>query len=220
MKDQFEDQPPCGDGKPTVAETIETRDYLKRHNRKHSLEAVRRELMINGFTTSRATMQRHLKEVPGGNPPNPKEESPIQPAERRRTNARKRAKANAKDAASPVADAIGKAIAGDPGSLEELTKLLDKEISSTQLAIDENRVRMALNIILMRRLAMKADLVLLDMRGAAAMLDAFTVGTKLSGGASIDISIPAGGRGVVPHLNGNGNGHDMVRCWAATTATT
>ena len=66
-------------------------------------------------------------------------------------------------------------------------------------------------------MAARPELMLLDMRGAAALIDALTVAAKLSGGASIDITVPITGErqegaafGQIDRTNGvSPNGHAM-----------
>jgi hypothetical protein len=70
--------------------------------------------------------------------------------------------------------------------------LLKEENSSTQLAITDNRTRMAFNIALMEYYAENVQL-LANVRDMAAFLDATTIASKLSGGPAIDIVLPKPG---------------------------
>jgi hypothetical protein len=198
--------PPSGSGRPTDENVIETRDYLKRHNRKFSVRCTHEELVANGFAVSTATVGRILGTVEGGNPPYPDEPSPTKKSEKRNQVRRDRRKKEAQSKPLEVADLIL-----PPEKVAEiatLTALLVSETSSTSLAIRENRTRMALNVVIMEQMAARPELMLLDMRGSAALIDALTVATKLSGGASIDITVPAPG-GAVPMENPSVNGHAM-----------
>lgn len=76
--------------------------------------------------------------------------------------------------------------------LTRMTDLLKADNSSTQLAITENRTRMAFNVALMEFYAENPQL-LANVRDAAAFLDATTIASKLSGGPSIDITLPKQG---------------------------
>jgi hypothetical protein len=206
MSDKFEDDLADGDGrKASMEEVTKVRDWLKSRNRSHSINCVLDELVARNFKGSRATIARYLKPADGS----VRDQDPVQRAENR-NNARKMGNA----AGPPHTEAMAKAVHAVEKGVEKteavmvtIAELTAIDRTSTALAIMENRERMALNIITMRAMAEKPELLLLDMRGAAALIDALTCAAKLSGGASIDISRseaePASG------LNG-GNGHDMV----------
>lgn len=182
--------PPSGAGRPTDDQVKEARDYLLRHNRNGSVRSTHAELMANGFTLSIPTVARALKGT--GKPPPSKVASPIAKAEHRVTNRRVvegRVKGNkAEEAKIGLADLIL-----PPDTVKEIVTmaaLLSTENSSTVLAIRENRSRMALNIVLMEHMAARPELLLLDMRGTGLLVDALTVAAKLSGGASMDVTVP------------------------------
>ena len=139
--------PPSGDGRPTDENVVETRDYLKRHNRDFSVRCTHDELVANGFTVSTATVGRILKEAKGGNPPQPNTPSPTQKSEKRNQVRRDRLRKEAAEELSSIADLVV-----PPEKVAEiatLAALLVNETSSTALAIKENRTRMALNVVIM-----------------------------------------------------------------------
>lgn len=197
--------PPSGEGMPTDDQIKEARDYLKRHNRNASVRSTHAELVANGFSLGVATVGRSLSEVAGGNPPSPDQPSPTGKSEKRNSARRTRRKQTVAKEPLKIADLVL-----PPEKVAEIatmTALLTETNSSTTLAIRENRSRMALNIVLMEEMAARPALLLLDMRGTAALVDALTVATKLSGGASIDITVPNPGEAVAmdnPSLNGHG----------------
>jgi hypothetical protein len=78
----------------------------------------------------------------------------------------------------------------DPSLVSVMAKLLEEANTSTVLAIRENRVRMSLNIVIAERMAASPGLLLLDMKGAAALVDALTTAAKLSNGAAVDVKLP------------------------------
>jgi hypothetical protein len=219
---EFEDDVFGGSGAPTVEQIVKTRDYLKSHNRPFGIRHTHRELQARGFSISLATVQRRLVGIPGGNPPLPKEKSPTNEAERRVKSRRDNAKGNPKnnpkrkdrvpkEPRAPAAPILNKddVILDDDALLPKVKELLVESTSSTQLAIRENRTRMALNIIIAERMAATPGLLLLDMRGTAALVDALTVAAKLSGGASIDIRIPTMEEIRDAAANLSPNGHQM-----------
>ncbi len=203
MSEEFTDDLAGGGGrKPTKIEIILIRDYLKRHNRAFSIRKVHEELLARDFRIGVATVQRALADAPGGNRSTLKEGAePTQPAQRRvdgrRQNGGKK---------PPQESPIKPEMVAPPAELKipTLAELTRADETSTKLAIEENRARMALNIILANQMAARPELLLLDMRGTAALVDALTIAAKLSGGASIDISMSAPGEAVA-----NGSGHDM-----------
>lgn len=75
----------------------------------------------------------------------------------------------------------------DISLITTMAVLLQEKNSSAVLAIRENRARMALNIIIAERMAASPNLLLLDMRGTACLVDALTNAANLSGGAAIDV---------------------------------
>jgi hypothetical protein len=207
--------PPSGEGRPSNVDIVATREYLKIHNRDFSVRCTRDELVANGFDVSTATVGRILKKAKGGNPPNPDKPEPTQKAAKRNDARRTRRKKEA--AEEPLS--IAKMILPPEKAAEiaTLAGLLAAENSSTALAIRENRTRMALNVVIMEEMAARPALMLLDMRGSAALIDALTVAAKLSGGASIDITVPSTGEraegaafGQIDRTNGvSPNGHTM-----------
>lgn len=217
--------PPSGTGGPTDLEVAETRDYLKRHNRGDSYKDVCNELKANGFTVSKATVGRAFIRLNGGKPRvNKPPPGPSTAKAQKRNDARRtRRKKDAEGQAENVAENVAKMLEIDEakrGEIATLAQRIAEENSSTHLAILENRTRMALNTLLMEEMAARPALLLLDMRGTAALIDALTVSTKLSGGASIDITVPNPGReephGAVNGVSANGkaldispNGHAM-----------
>lgn len=208
MSGTFQDDcPDGGGGRPTreQAQAVRARLQRLRPLGHISLQHVLDELTARNYVVSRATLGRLL--------PNPKSESPIRKSEQRvvhrRTNNKaavgekpKVAPAQMPPQIAEMAKTIESAIAKiDPRlSIEELTK---KDQTSTMLAILENRERMALNIVLIRTMAMYPERMIADMRSTAALVDALTVAAKLSGGASIDITT---GHNDEPAHNDAGNG--------------
>lgn len=221
----FEDDVADGAGRvPTKLQIIAVRNYLKSHNRDFSIRKTRDELLARNFKANLSAVQRSLKGVEGGIPPHPKGATK---AERRAIDRRGQDRYLAKKRRAPAppppletvtivmaeTDAPETATPERPSrtpepevKLSTLVELLVEANSSTQLAIRENRMRMALNIILLEQMAAKPAMLLLDMTGTARLIDALTIATKLSGGASIDVVVPI--RGDQPVANSNG--HDMV----------
>lgn len=202
--------PPSGEGRPTDDQVKEARDYLLRHNRNASVRSTHAELVANGFALSIPTVARALKGT--GRPEQPRKPSPIAKAEARVSNRRAvegRVKGEKKEEGKP--DLLIANLTLTPDQTKELATmagLLVDTNSSTSLAIKENRARMALNIVLMEHMAARPELMLLDMRGTGLLVDALTVASKLSGGASIDITVPNPG-GAVPMDNPSPGGHPM-----------
>ena len=214
----FEDDCPDGGGqRPTKEQAEKVRDYLISRKRPATVKAVFEELSARNYVVSKATVGRLIPFKP--RPPL----SPVRKAEHRVTSRRARNRVASSEAAkqpplkapapppevssepAKAAQTISAALAKvDPRfSLEALTKA---DATSTALAILENRERMALNIIIMRTMAMYPERMIVDMRCTAALVDALTMAAKLSGGASIDITVPTSDNR--PHgLNGaHGNG--------------
>lgn len=211
--DDFDDLP-RGNGKqhPTVEEATKVYFHVKRTQPKVSLQIVADRLVALGFKTSKGSVGRYLQGVEGVEEltQSKKHDGAEKRAQRRKLNNRHEHK---KAEGGEVAQAIEKlAETVDLGGL--IVTLLEKDkegkprLSSTELAIMENRARMAFNIVIAEQMARMPQRVLIDMRGTAAMIDALTVASKLSGGGAIDISRPSGsGEEVNPALNG-ANGHD------------
>lgn len=194
MTQEFIDDLADGGGlKPAKEMVVAVRDHLKRHNRDHSIRKVHEELRARNFEISVATVQRHLRGIGQGK----RTLSPTTRADRRVRDKRYGRLASARKGSADAVD-----IEKSPLKLEDckapaqikvptLAELVAEDQTSTLLAIRENRARMALNIIIAEQMSSRPELLLLDMRGTAALVDALTVGTKLSGGHSIDISMPS-----------------------------
>lgn len=209
MTEEFKDDLADGGGrKPEKGETIAIRNYLKRHNREDSVRKVLVEMQARNFVVSLATVARHLKGT--GVPEQTKSET--QAADTRVAQAARNNKVAAPQVELPkltIEDCKA-----DEALIPKLAALLAENNTSTQLAIQENRARMALNQVIAHMMAAKPELLLLDMRGTAALVDALTVAAKLSGGASIDITVPTDeerARALNGHSNGalSPAGHEM-----------
>lgn len=204
MTVEFDDDSLGGSGFPTVEQVVKLHGYLKSRNRSTSTRKMADELEARGFTIGSATVGRILKEAGLSTPPHKKSEKNIKKAENRVNAHRHRRKKMA--AAEPVAAAAMLLPPEKVAEIASLAALMVNDNSSTSMAIRENRTRMALNIIVMELMAAKPELMLIDMRGSAALIDALTVATKLSGGASIDVTVPNPG---AVDVQSNGNGHDI-----------
>lgn len=210
MTQEFVDDLADGDGQmPLKAQVGAVRDRLKRTAKRkedYSVRSTHRELLARNFKISPSQVGKVLRALGGGNPPEVKGSNPTRAAD-------ERARINRGDAkrSAPAETKLTPADVKPPETinLPTMAALLEQINSSASLAIGENRARMALNTIIMHAMASRPELCLLDMRGAAAMIDALTVAAKLSGGAAIDIAIPsqedrdAAARGLSP------NGHEM-----------
>lgn len=174
----------AGTGHPDQEAVIRVRDYLKRHNRNHDVRTVADEMKGMGWSVSPATVQRRLDGVKGGNPSRPNDLMK-EVSERRDDRKKSKGKPNLAEAPIKTSDLLD-----DPTVIAKLADLVKDGNSSTMLAVRENRARMALNVIIAETMAANSKLLLLDMRGTAALVDALTSGTKLSGGHAIDITIP------------------------------
>jgi hypothetical protein len=199
-----------GSGLPSVEQVGAVRDYLKSRNREHSVREVHKELVARGFSISVATTDRRIAILNGtAKERKAKVPSPTVRADRRVKDRRSH---NVTDPPKEKQKALTLAdvVLDDENLISKLADLVKAENSSTHLAIDENRTRMALNIIIAQRMAATPGLLLLDMRGTAALVDALTVAAKLSGGASIDIRVPVHGANGALNGHSNGNGHGMI----------
>jgi len=215
MSDDFDDLPSGSGEAPTKEQVLAVYNHMRGRNRPHGTGKVLDEMLALGFVTSRAAIGRALLGAPGREPvkargpaPKTREErnalnTPEQRTQRKRLNNRhEHKKAAPPEEGGPAAKSIGdvaekliEKLADDTLSAD-IKDLLSKDgdrpkHSSTELAIEENRVRMAVNIALGRRMIDKAEFLLLDMRGTAALVDALTCAVKVSGGAAIDISRPS-----------------------------
>lgn len=207
-----------GAGRPSNAQVLLTRDYLKRHERNHSLDKVIEELKARGFSPARSTVGRVLKaDKEGKSLPEPEPKIGKTKGARQRTIEDRRARRDnkppheKKDAPPNPALEFLRLPEDTVRQVVTLASLIAAENTSTKLAIDENRARMALNTVLMHHMAARPELMLLDMRGTASLIDALTMATKLSGGAAIDITVANPGR-EQPHGAVNGvtaNGHEI-----------
>jgi len=215
MSETFDDLPSGSGEAPTKDQVLAVYNYMRARNRDTGTGKVLDEVKALGFVTSRGTVGRHLKGAPGrADPPkargpvakskqeNNSLDTPEKRTQRKRLNNRHEHKA----AAAPQAEGGGPKGIGEVAALliekladdtlaSDIKDLLSKDgtqpkHSSTTLAIEENRIRMAVNIALGRRMIDKAEYLLLDMRGTAALVDALTCAVKVSGGAAIDISRP------------------------------
>jgi hypothetical protein len=207
MTEKFEDDCPDGGGRlPTKEEAEKVRAHLQRRRPQDriSINDTMVELRARNFVFSRATLGRLLAGTPK------KTASPVtRAAEKVRLNRKDNKNAVGEKPPPETPQVIAEAVkiieaAANRDetrfSIKELTKA---DTTSTMLAILENRERMALNIIIMRTMAEYPERMIVDMRSTAALVDALTVATKLSGGASIDITV---GDDHHPPLNGAGNG--------------
>lgn len=191
MKDDFEDND--GGGKsPTTEQIVRVSSHLQSRGLDHGPRPTHRELLARNFTTSIATVQRTMVKVGiksfqesggGYHKANPVTEAVTRLKEERHENHNTRADTSAKKFG--LEDVLS-----DPSIVAQLTTLVDSKNSSAFLAIEENRHRMALNVVIAQMMASKPALLLLDMRGTAALVDALTVAAKLSGGAALDIRYP------------------------------
>jgi hypothetical protein len=214
MSDQFRDDEDAlgGSGTPTDAQILAVRDYLRSRNRNASTRKVHKELIVRGFSIGESTVIRKLGVVDGKAwaikkyPPKVKKSLTVE-ADRRLTDRRSN-NATKPPKEKPVALTLADVALDDETTIAKIADLVKAANSSTHLAVEENRARMALNIIIAQRMAATPGLLMLDMRGTAALVDALTVAAKLSGGASIDIRVPVPGMNGA--LNGNGNGHGMI----------
>ena len=172
------DKPPSGSGKPTLDEIAQTRDYLLRNHRSYGIGPVTDELVANGFEIGRATVARYLSgKVPAAEHVARVVRSSVKPANL--------GGLLVKDAVKALADIIG--------PKDNLKK-------RHEIALLENKVRMGLNIILMEHMIARPELLLLDMRGTAALIDALTVSAELSGSNAFEVIRP----GEHPEMNGDG----------------
>lgn len=171
-----------GEGRPTDDQINRVAAYLRRHNREWGPRNTHRELLARGFKVSVPTVCRVMKKS-GKTTVASKD---VKAAEASIRVSNRRAKKTKTPKTLPVDP---KKYEVEPSLVSKMAELLIEANSSTQLAIRENRARMALNIIIAEAMAAKPELLLLDMRGSAALVDALTCGAKLSGGASIDITI-------------------------------
>lgn len=215
--DDFDDLPRGNGENPLRDQTKKVYDHLIKNGLPHSLKYVKERMVALGFKIGRATCGRHLEDHPVyiaeqlGGTKGRKLNDAEKRSMRRKLNNRHEHKVGAEkpENVAQAADAVDPEKIGTIANrIIELLKVgVDNRPvkSSAELAIEENRVAMALNIVIAEAMAAKSELLLLDMRGTAALIDALTIARKLSGGASIDISRPSGSE-PPHHLNGS-NGH-------------
>ena len=189
------DELPCGSGMPAHSQIIDTRDYLRRYNRKHGIRSVLDELTANGFTISFTTVQRCLADAPtifDDEPEAPAQEKGQNDAEKRVTKRRELTR-GLREELMPCDKEVGDRLKEIIGEGDALKKNCD-------IALLENKVRMGLNVILMEAMVERPLLMLSDMRGTAALIDALTVSAKVSGGAAFEVLPPR----EKPEANGDG----------------
>lgn len=224
MSTEFDDDLPSGDGgSPTKEQVLRVYNYLRSHKRGHSTNDVLNEMKALGFGTSHSTVGRSLVGAPGRAPP-PKADKADKRVQRKRLNNRHEHKVAPKpepvkenaaskeaDKVQKLADAVAVLTESPELAVNMATLLATKENaplnSSAMLAIDQSRALMAINIIIAHQMAAAPKMLMLDMRGTAALVDALTVSSKMTGGSAIDI-VPQGAgearaNGVSP------NGHPM-----------
>lgn len=200
----FEDMPDGAGKRATEEDYKRIWLYMKSRNRNPSVRSVLAEITAQNYlppavaTSARWARKLGLSEA-------------VEPSVTKAADARvrdKREKRKAPDhAPAVIAEKTEKPVAQIERTLmTRMRELLKEDNSSTQLAITENRTRMAFNVALMEFYAENPTL-LANVRDAAAFLDATTIASKLSGGPSIDITLPQNGdvqtEGVSP------NGHPM-----------
>lgn len=182
MSTDFDDED-GGGHPPTREQVVRIHQYLMAHNRPSSLRSLHAELKARNFDISLASVQRWMaREEDIKNSTDPELERELQKVRDGRIM-------NGKTPPPPpiVKEDVK---LDDESAVRTMAKLVAAENTSTFLAIEENRARMALNIVVAEMMAAKKELLLLDMRGTAALIDALTDATKLSGGHSLDIRYP------------------------------
>lgn len=186
----FEDDLDGGGRTPSMMQVIHVSAHLQSKKLDWGPRPTHRELMARNFDISVATVQRILKKAGIEPPPVPiSKANPVQEADDRVSAKRHR---NAKIRSTEATNFTKKdtILDLDDVSVRSMADLLEEKNTSASLAIMENRARMALNIVIAEMMAAKPHLLLLDMRGTAALVDALTVAAKLSGGNSMDIRYP------------------------------
>jgi hypothetical protein len=185
-----------GEGRPTDEQVVLVSAYLKRHGREAGVRPTQHELAARGFTISVATVQRIMAKADVAAPPN--KDIPAAGATDRVANKRDK---NRRLKGEPAKVSLKEIDLKEENLVRKMADILAvvngiETNSSTALAIMENRHRMALNVVIAEAMAARPELLLLNMRDTAALVDALTCGAKLSGGASIDIvRLPPGEQG-------------------------
>jgi hypothetical protein len=189
-KDQFEDMPDGAGRRATEEDYKRVWLYMKSRNRNPSVRTVCLELAAQNYLApSVATSQRWAKKLGLSMVV---EQSTTKAAEARNEDRREKRKAP-NHSPEAIAEKTEKTVAQVERTLmTRMRELLKDDNSSTQLAITENRTRMAFNVALMEFYAENPSL-LANVRDAAAFIDATTIASKLSGGPSIDIVLPKPG---------------------------
>lgn len=190
MSDKFEDMPDGAGKRATEEDYKRVWLYMKSRNRNPSVRTVITEIGAQNYLApSVATSQRWAKKLGLSAVV---ETSPTRAAEDRNEDRREKRKPPNHTPAA-IAEKTEKTVAQVERTLKDrMVELLKADNSSTQLAITENRTRMAFNVALMEFYAEHPGL-LANVRDAAAFLDATTIAAKLSGGPSIDIVLPKPG---------------------------
>jgi hypothetical protein len=195
MSDKFEDMPDGAGKKATEADYKRVWLYMKSRNRKPSVRSIRDELKAQNYAPpSTAGSARWAKKLGLSETV---ERSETKAADKRVSNRRSSNKMVLPETPAEAAERVADKIETPAETVERtltarMKALLAKDNTSTQMAIDENRTRMAFNIALLEFYAENPAL-LANVRDSAALIDAITVAAKLSGGASIDITLPQGG---------------------------
>lgn len=188
MSNEFDDMPDGGGKRATEEDYSRIWRYMASRNRKPSVRTVLLELAAQNYVPPAvATSARWAKKLGLSTDHSA---SPTQEAETRQRQRRDDVKPASLGELGEVAEKSPKMI--ETGLLGRMHELLKAENSSTQLAITENRTRMAFNVALMEFYA-ETPTLLADAKAAAAFIDAVTIASKLSGGASIDIILPKPG---------------------------
>lgn len=169
---------------PTTEQVCRISAHLQTRNQDWGPRPTHRELQARNFAISVATVQRILKKADVTQKVGDTVAEAKTRVKTERTNNRN-TKENTSAAAYTKQDTQI-----DEGIVRGMAALLEASNTSAFLAIEENRTRMALNIVIAEAMAAKANLLLLDMRGTAALVDALTCAAKLSGGAALDIKYP------------------------------
>ena len=201
----FEDMPDGAGKRATEDDYRRIWLHMKSRNRHPSIRSIMDEIAAQNFLPpSVATSQRWAKKL--GLTAGPIEASDTASVDKRASNRKAKQRERAPEA---TAESLAEKTGQEPARIEltlktRMTELLKADNSSTQLAITENRTRMAFNVALMEFYADNPTL-LAGPRDTAALLDALTVSTKVSGGASIDITLPTPGEEPADGISPNGH---------------
>lgn len=191
MKGEFDDMPDGAGKRASEEDYSRIWRYMASRNRHPSVRTVLLELQAQNFVPpSVATSARWAKKLGLSS------EVTASTTKEAESRQRKRREKVQPVTVTEIAETTGQ----EPAKVERtlltrMKELLEKDkFSSTELAITENRTRMAFNVALMEFYAENPAL-LANVRDAAAFLDATTIASKLSGGPSIDITLPQNGDG-------------------------